>query len=92
MAGEIFFFTHTQSVKLRHNGIWEWGIHGLNGWKQWGSHGLNGWGICHSTTFQMHLLPYYSSGEVVKDQATMDKDANLQQRIATGIGMIVLSL
>ena len=33
--------THTWSVKLKHNGIWGWGIYGLNGW---GIYGLNGWG------------------------------------------------
>ena len=33
--------THTQGVKLKHNGIWGWGIYGLDGW---GSYGLDGWG------------------------------------------------
>ena len=32
--------THTQGVTLKHNGIWGWGIYGLDGW---GIYDLNGW-------------------------------------------------
>ena len=38
----FIFFTHTQSVKLKHNGIWGWGIYGLDGWD---IYGLNGWAV-----------------------------------------------
>ena len=46
----VKIFTNTQSVKLKHNGIWRWGIYGLDGWgiyglNGWGIYGLNGWGI-----------------------------------------------
>ena len=45
----VKIFMHTQSVKLKHNGIWERGIYGLNGWGiygliGWGIYGSNGWG------------------------------------------------
>ena len=32
----VKIFMHTQNVKLKHNGIWEWGIYGLNGWGTYG--------------------------------------------------------
>ena len=52
-------FTHTQGVKLKHNGIWGWGIYIRLRWmghlwlkwvghlclKRVGIYGLNGWGI-----------------------------------------------
>ena len=46
--GVKFFFAHTQSVNLKHNGIWGWGIYGLDGmghlWFKWAGHyGLNRW-------------------------------------------------
>ena len=50
LAGTTMFIMCTQSVKLKHNGIWGWGIYDLNGWdihdlNGWGIYGLNGWGI-----------------------------------------------
>ena len=30
-------------MKLKHNGIWGWGIYGLNGWGIYGIYGSNGW-------------------------------------------------
>ena len=45
------FFMHTQSVKLKHNGMWGSGIYGLNGW---GSYDKLSycffWKICSKTT------------------------------------------
>ena len=46
----VNIFTHPQSVKLKPNGIWGWGIYGLDGWgvyglDGWGIYGLNGWDI-----------------------------------------------
>ena len=35
----MFIMSHIHKV---YNGIWEWGIYGLNGW---GIYGVNGWGI-----------------------------------------------
>ena len=54
-------FTHTQSVKLKHNGIWGWGIYGLDGWgiyglDGWGIYDLNGWGIYDSNGWSSKLL------------------------------------
>ena len=37
----VSIFMHTQSVKLKHSGIWGWGIHGLDGWGIYGIHGGN---------------------------------------------------
>ena len=48
------FSTDTESVKLKHNGIWGWGIHGLNGWGIYGSNdgkvSYCFWEICSKNT------------------------------------------
>ena len=43
----VKIFAHTQ---IKHNGIWGWGIYGLNGWdiydlNGWDIYDLNGWGM-----------------------------------------------
>ena len=38
---------HTCVVKLKHNGIWGWGIYGFNGWDIYDSNGWNSYGkVC----------------------------------------------
>ena len=32
----VFNFLHTNKCKVKHNGIWGWGIYSLNGWGRYG--------------------------------------------------------
>ena len=53
--------THTWSAKLKHDGIWRWGIYDSNGW---GIYSFNGWGSYDKLSYlwKICLKKHWSSG------------------------------
>ena len=74
-----------KSVKLKHNGIWGWGIYGLDGMGHlcrlngWGIYGLNGWG-------SYGKVSYCFFGEICSKITGLQGSTLSGPRMTTGFG------